>query len=317
MTTPNDIKTMTQISVNKLGLLIILLCLTILCQANILPRKAVKHLPLPQPELVSTLSELMKLLDIPHKKTLRSTIKASQVWRRKPDQERWEVPDLQLTPEKQQKVMKLLSKLGLTNEIMPEPKQFRYAVILSGTAPRMRFRLQQLVKNWQAGVRFDNIIFLTSQRILNPEIDEIDELVVSTIGSHRTTSEKAKALPATEFEAARMVFLSTPMPDEMKKLKIHYTSTPRDWTGSRWQRKNTRQGIQDWLSTHPEAGSVLIVSNQPHVLYQGEVAYQEFPENFPVYITGEAITLDNPHLIHYLDALALWLHNLEFRLNND
>ncbi|MRI33595.1 hypothetical protein EOPP23_11415 [Endozoicomonas sp. OPT23] len=307
---------MIQVAANRLALFLVILGFTFACQATAKPDATIKNLPLPEPELISTLSELMSALDIPHHNNLHSLIKASQRWRRKPDQERWEVADLQLPAEKQRQVMELLSKLGLTGGVMPKSKKFHYAIMLSGTAPRMRARLQQLVKNWEAGVRFNQVIFLTSQRILNPAIDKIDELVASSIGADKTVEERSKATPATEFEAAQLVYFSTPMPDEMRKLKVHYTSTPRDWLGSRWQRKNTRQGMQEWLSTKPTKGSTLIVSNQPHVLYQGEVAYQEFPPGFSIEMTGGVATPDNQNLINYLDALALWLHNLEPRLTN-
>ena len=306
---------MIQIAATRFGLLSVFFFLAYFSQAGALPHSSLKNTPLPEPELVTTLSELMTLLDVPHQKNLPSLIKASQIWRRKPDQERWEVAELKLDDKKRTQVIKLLTRLKLIEDIRPESKQFRYAILLSGTVPRMRTRLEQLVKNWQSGVRFDEIIFLTSQRILNPEIDRVDELVNKAIGANKTADEKAKARPATEFEAAQLVYLTTPMPEDMRKVKIHYTATARDWLGNRWQRKNTREGIHSWLATKPPAGSALIVSDQPHINYQGEVAYQEFPEDFPIDFTGEAALPNNKNLINYLDALALWLHNLELRLN--
>ncbi|KEQ19303.1 hypothetical protein [Endozoicomonas numazuensis] len=262
---------------------------------------------------LDTLSALLSVTDTPHEKTFDSMVNATQKWRRRADQERWEVADLKLTDEQKNKVMEHLEALGLIKEMKPDKKHFDYALVLGGTAPRMKSRFQHLVKLWNEGVRFDQIIFLSGQRPTQDDIDQTDTLVSEVIGKDAPDDKKRKARPATEKEAAEMVYMSTKMPDAMKHIKIDFFSTDRFWLVDRWQRGNTRDSIKNWVASHPKPGSAVIVSNQPHLLYQQEVIRQELPKGFTTQATARQSDFDG-QLIMYLDALALWLHNLQVRV---
>ncbi|WP_062267393.1 hypothetical protein [Endozoicomonas arenosclerae] len=270
------------------------------------------HPALSQQQL-ETLSALLTATDTPHQKEFNSMVEATQQWRRRPDQERWEVKDLKLSQEQRKKVFNYLEALGLINESRPEKQQFDYALVLGGTAPRMSARLQHLIKLWHEGVRFNHIIFLSGQRPTLDDIDQTELLVAKVIGSDASEDRKRKARPATEKEAAEMVYMSSNMPEAMRKLKVTFFSTDRFWEVDRWQRGNTRDSIKNWVSSHPKPGSALIVSNQPHLFYQQEVIRQELPKGFVTEATAQASGA-NDQLIMYLDAMALWLHNLQQRI---
>ena len=169
----------------------------------------------------------------------------------------------------------------------------------------MTSRLKQLVKAWEKGVRFKKIIFLSGQRPLIPEIDQIEELITKTIGSDKTQRARDLARPNTESEAQRMIFLAVKVPEEMRQLPKQTINSPRGWLEEgRWQRGNTRDSIKTWISANPLPGKALIVSNQPHVHYQHEVLIQELqPKGFTTDVTGEAADL-NASLISYLDAMG-------------
>ena len=262
---------------------------------------------------LETLSALLSATGTPHKKEFDSIVDATQRWRRKPDQERWEVADLKLSNEQKKKVMGYLEALGLINQLKPDRTHFDYALVLGGTAPRMKGRFQHLIKLWNEGVRFNQIIFLSGQRPTLDDIDQTEMLVADVIGSDASEDKKRKARPVTEKEAAEMVYMSTEMPEAMRNIKVDFFSTDRFWLVDRWQRGNTRDSIKNWAASHPKPGSALIVSNQPHLLYQQEVIRQELPKGFTTEATAQQSNTDG-QLIMYLDALALWLHNLQTRV---
>lgn len=265
--------------------------------------------------LIYALSELLDELNVPHAMNLESITAATQRWRRQPGQERWEMPDIKLDFQRQERVMAHLEKLGLVKELRPKSQEFEYALLLGATAPRMETRLLQLAKLWQDGVRFNEIIFLVGQRPLTPGIDQVDTLVTRVLGKAASEEARRNARPMTETEAATMVYETTELPEAMRKVPVHYVDTPRYWHNDHWQRANTRDTLKKWMErADTSPGKTLIVSDQPHSLYQQEVVRQELPASFPTEVTGQRAGVDTRIAI-YLDALALWLHNLQSRLS--
>lgn len=260
----------------------------------------------PYQALLSQLDELLQLLDVPHGTTLDDMISASQVWRRKPGQERWEVPELDIPPGTRRQVFKVLEKLGVVNEIQPVNHHYDYALLLGATVPRMQRRLNELSKLWQQGTRFANLVFLVGQRPLTPEVDRIQEFL-------RTSGETATALeywPRTETEGAKMLYRITSMPDDMMRIPVFFVDTPGHWRENGWQRPNTRDTLKQWMTSKPVPGSTLVISDQPHSHYQKDVVRQELPDGFSVDLAAHQADPD-ARLVLYLDALALWLQNMK------
>ena len=263
-----------------------------------------------QQALVNQLDALLNTLEVPHKKDFDSMVAASQRWRRTPNQERWELPDIPIDQARHVQVISQLRDLGLIDEAIPSRKEFDYVLLLGATVPRMQRRLEQLVKLWQKGVRYQQLVFLVGQRELNPDIDQVEALVTQTVGY----MVKPDSYPRTETEGAVMLFQSTGMMPDMKARPARFVDSPRKWNQTYWQRPNTRDTLKSWMAEKPVPGSVLVISDQPHGLYQLEVTRQELTDEFSIELTAQAAD-KNTRLAVYLDALALWLHNLKERLN--
>ena len=257
-------------------------------------------------ELVKQLDNLLDTFNIPHKSDFSSMIDATQRWRRTPGQERWQLPDININDQTKAKVTALLKSIGVIDELKPSQQEFDYVLLLGATIPRMQKRLEHLARLWQSGVRYKQLVFLTGQRPLTPEIDKVDELIARTSG-HLATKDSR---PATESEAAVMLFQSTPLMPEMRARPVIFIDSPRHWSQTYWQRPNTRDTLKTWLRQNPETGSVLVMSEQPSAHYQQEVVRQELPETFNVQIAAQAAA-EETRLAILLDALALWLHNLQ------
>lgn len=259
-----------------------------------------------QQKLTNDLDSLMSILGIPHHSDFNSMTSASQVWRRSPAQERWQLPDIKIDPPTHTKAMKQLRLMGLVDEAKPIGKEFDYVILLGATVPRMQRRLEYLANLWQDGVRYKRLIFLVGQRPLDAKIDQVDQLIANTSGHLATPGSK----PITETEGAVMLFQSTHLMPEMRAVPVNFVDSPRHWNETYWQRPNTRDTLQSWLRYNPRPGSVLVMSDQPHGLYQSEVVRQELPESFTIELAAQAADRDT-RMVIYLDALALWLHNLQ------
>lgn len=277
-------------------------------------------LQMPQPDSTdippqALLASLMGEMEIPHQNSLQSLIKTSQQWRRQPGQERWEMQDIVLPEEKEKAVMGCLEQLSLIKELTPERTHFEYALLLGATVPRMERRMNHLAQLWEQGVRFNKLIFLVGQRPLVDAIDKTDSLIAKNIGKQATGHKAEVARPLTETEGARLVYESINMPASMKHVEVDFIDSPRNWEGDHWQRANTRDTLKRWMLDRPEPGATLVISDQPHALYQLEVVRQELPDAFLTEVAAQQADKD-ARLILCLDALALWLHNLQSRLGN-
>ncbi|MFK0569667.1 hypothetical protein [Endozoicomonas sp.] len=260
-----------------------------------------------QEALSTTLDSLLSELNIPHAANLDSMINASQVWRRKPGQERWELPELDIPAEKKSRVFELLEKLGLMASVVPTGKHYDSVLFLGATVPAMKHRLDNLIHLWNEGVRFRRLIYLVGQRPLDPTTDHLKLLAILPEDQHSKTLDP---YPFTETEAAMMLHQLAPMPAAMKALPIEFIDTPRKWRNGYWHRPNTRDTLKHWKKNSPSPGSTLVISGQPYGNYQKEVVRQELPEGFLVDLAAGSAG-SATRLVIYLDALALWLHNLQ------
>ncbi|USE37554.1 hypothetical protein [Endozoicomonas sp. SCSIO W0465] len=249
-----------------------------------------------------TLNELLTALCIAHDSTLESMIDTSQIWRRKPGQERWELPALNISTSQVDRAFDLLETLGLISPIAPLIKQYDYALLLGSTAPGMKRRLDYITDWWSQGVRFKRLIFLVGQRPLTPGADYLDIL-------KRQPDKNLDPFPFTETEAAIMLHQLVPMPEAIRAVPVEFIDTPRNWRNGFWHRPNTRDTLKHWLKADPIPGAALVISDQPHGVYQKEVVRQELPGFVIDLMAGPADPAAT--LPVYLDALALWLYNLK------
>ncbi|MGB0361086.1 MAG: hypothetical protein ACPGEF_06745, partial [Endozoicomonas sp.] len=225
--------------------------------------------------LLKPLHQLLNEFKTPHTYSLNSMIEASQQWRRKPGQERWELPDIDLPPEHHHRVFQLLKQLGMTDSILPSAKHYDYLLLLGSTAPGMLHRLQHLAELWASGLRFKQLIFLVSERPLDISIDQPDVL---NKWAKANNLEPAK----TETDAAVLLHQLADIPTELKNTPVLFIDTPGHMDQGHWYRPNTRDTLKHWLTQQPLPGSTLVITDQPHGNYQATVVRQELSDMFTV-----------------------------------
>jgi hypothetical protein len=79
-------------------------------------------------------------------------------------------------------------------------------------------------------------------------------------------------------------------------------------------RPTTGDTVTAWLALHPQPGSYLAISSQPHVLYQGIFLKRALPDTF----NGETIgyASERQKMVVYADSFARALHNEYWYITN-
>jgi hypothetical protein len=186
---------------------------------------------------------------------------------RKPDQERWEMAEL--SEDKYAFVLNWAQGQGIWKERLPVQSHYNKALILGATTSRMEKRLHCLCDAWNRGVRFDEVVWLTGRRPLDPRVDA--------------------PLPdcSDESEAARSIWAHASLPDAMRSLPVVFVEVPMQKENGIQKRPNTKDTLDAWMSQHsPKPCSALFVSDQPFCGYQWAIIKTTLPDTIDFDVIG-------------------------------
>lgn len=258
--------------------------------------------------------QLLELSQINCNKSLNEVVNATQKtqgaggWLRKPGAERWDVEELCNDVSKSNTYMALFEALDMTKEIEPSKNHYTYVFLLGATIRPVRSRLAHLIKLWNSGVRFDNIVVLGSDRDLDQKIENETVLYHSDILPIKSDWKRPETPPTTEYEMMKMVFDQVTLPSELDKVALLWVNTPKIKTAAGiFRNPNTSDTIKSWLATSPQKGSVLSISNQPYVGYQHACLKTYIPQEFTVETIGYAAS-EKEKIAILFDTLARWLY---------
>ncbi len=259
------------------------------------------------------LTELLNFLQIKHDGTKIGIVKATQQPQpeglmRAAGKERWEIENWPI--ENQKKLQSYLDNLGMRAALVPQKKQYEYAVILGATLPAMRARVAYLKKLWlEQGIRFNQLVFLTGQRPAAP--NETKENVLDADNGQLSfkTDWQLKEMPTNETEFARLIMEQSALPKEWQEITTTFVDTPptvkKDGTTIR---PTTPDTIKFWLDSYkPKPGSIIAISGQPHAHYQDATLRTYMPSEFQVETVGSAQSDQTTDAV-VLDALARWIY---------
>ena len=129
-------------------------------------------------------------------------------WLRKSGQERWEIAEL--SSNQRLLVFNWAKEQGLFDPWKPLCASYDKALIFGATTPRMKMRLDNLKQLWEEGIRFKEIVWLTGDRPLDPQVDHL--------------LERCK----NESEAAQILWEETDLPEEMGRLPVLFVAMVYD-----------------------------------------------------------------------------------------
>ena len=234
------------------------------------------------------LSELTSALDIPNNADV--IVETQKRWLRKPGQERWDLAEL--SDDQRTFVLDWAKKEGLFTSWRPACKTYDKALVLGATTSHMRMRLDYLKELWLQGTRFNEIVWLTGDRPLNKQVDDLAERC------------------SNESQAAHILWKEADLPEQMRNLPVVFIAVPMKQEGTSLKRPNTEDTIVAWLKTTPEPCRSLFVSDQPFCGYQFAVVKTCLPQAFEFDLVGQGVdpTGHPAAAAITLDSIARWIY---------
>lgn len=188
----------------------------------------------------------------------------------------------------------LLQHLGLVQEINTHLKIYQGALIHGAHLIRMRLRLNYLIQQWNCGVRFYDLYFLSGERDLERD-------------------EKQESLTQTENELTEWLWKQADVPLDMRKfVTVHFISAfkKKDEKSGKYVRPTTDDTLYAWLKTKPLPGRYLAISNAPYIIRQDLVTQDIVPPEYCIDTVGPKANSQEKMAI-LLDEFARTLFQLK------
>lgn len=262
----------------------------------------------PRPKLL----ELLYLLGMEKNRTTLSHINewTQQNLRRKG--ERWEKQSDKYESMRSQ-IMPQLSELGLVEAISPSFQTYDAAIVHGALIIRVRSRLHFLVEQWNQGIRFKHLYFLTGERLLEPKYESPDRLLSDTNSPLRIRPDwiPPTVMPKFENEMVEMVWDQSEIPADMRAaVSVHFISAPKQPGSTRAQTEDT---ILAWMKeTHP-TGRYLAVTEAPYLGRQDFLVRKHLNNKAGLDTAGYEAREETVSMAIMLDELSSWIYEYNRR----
>ncbi|MGZ6254597.1 MAG: hypothetical protein ACXWL5_01235 [Candidatus Chromulinivorax sp.] len=258
-------------------------------------------------QVIQPIKDLLRLTDVQVDAYDLSTVVAAtqKAWLRKDGSERWDIIDLY--KERKDQFLKLFDQLQLIDTITPAHKHYDYLLLMGAAAATIEKRIATIIKLAENEIDWDCLIFLGGQRPLTQA--EIDFLK-----HHYNANDNC---PTTETEMMHYIYNHLSSASNKLHVKKFKTVTVDvlmkiDKQGV-VRRPTTADTVELWMQQeNPKAGSCLVISNQPFIVYQDSITRSLLPKNFSIETVGSASTETNISV--YLDTVARILYAEEKRI---
>ena len=221
--------------------------------------------------------------------------------------ERWEQQTTRFEGLKPQ-IMPLLKELGFVEPTNPHFNTYQGAVIHGALLPRVRLRIHYLIQQWNKGIRFTHLYFLSGARPLEPQYENKTTLMHDngSLLTIRNEWQEPVELPKTECEMMQLVWEQSEVPEEMRsQLQVYFINAPmkKDLINKKLLRPNTDDTVEEWLKTSPPYGPYLAVTNAPYINRQDLVIRILSPNEYTFDTVGPGAG-EQEKMIIFLDELA-------------
>lgn len=256
----------------------------------------------------STLLHVLSAFQISSTSWEEIVSETQEKWLRK--KERWEIGAIQdCYPERS---YQLFSSLNMTQTLYNESCQYHYGVVLGATLQVVRQRFWFLKQAWDQGVRFDTLVLLTGDRSLDPNLENQQNLIDPDASPYpfKEGWQFSGNSPKNETEMMLLVLEQLDLPSEWAALPLSVVDTPRPIGATRPQTSHT---LDCWMDSHPQPGSLLLVSSQPFAGRQEAITRQHLPSSFTIDCCAEGFSLkrfkeESRALAILQDELARWIY---------
>lgn len=238
---------------------------------------------------------------------------------RKPGKERWQIKPSPFEDQKE-KILPILEQMGMIHEIRPQKKSYDIAFFFGATGPGFCGRSAFFNRCLQKIENKPETICITSLRPRFQDIETEQVIFDKSLGNFHTSLFQKNQYCINEFEIAQIITARLIKDDKIRD-KMQFVAAPlienpdgttrRANTAETFQyffnelKKNKQQTAAEYLS----GKSILVISDNPHCLYQDTVARIELGKagvkNFNLETVGRAVDTTHPlALAVMLDAIA-------------
>jgi hypothetical protein len=265
----------------------------------------------------NALREIIKKYGLSTDETLTDLVEKTQKsqadggWIRQPGKERWEIEKMDVGNATWH--FECFTGLGLIDEVKPLKKQYRYALVFGATVQGMRLRFAYLLELIETqGIEVETIVFLVGKRKRSDAVEGADILYTQehSILPFSDQWQRPDMLPETETDLARLIIEQTALPDSIKNNIIVIDAPCHVHADGTITRPNTEDTVHAWLSQNPTAGTILCISNQPHIDRQLFVIQKLLPE-WNIECVGPAVKSNDFNIAILFDSLARSLWELD------
>ncbi|EPP35351.1 putative lipoprotein [Chlamydia ibidis] len=216
-----------------------------------------------------------------------------------------------------------LSLLRMTQVVPAYAATYESAVILGGMLPAIRHRLDFLIREWQRGVRFKKIVFLSGKRERYSEVETREHFFDSRFNVFPVDPswrEEDHEVPSSEDGIARFVWEQMQVPSEWRDPQsgvqaVFLEANPSE--GNTFGSRNDTLNL--FKSYHGDSsGRVLFVSSQPFI-HLDRCRITNFFDKQTCDVSGpgfsQVVLLQDWAPRMCLHGLAAWVHETNGHLN--
>lgn len=191
------------------------------------------------------------------------------------------------------KIQPLLGELGFIDAALPHFKEYQGVLLHGALLPRVRLRLHYLVEQWKNGVRFSHFYFLSGERPLDFEHENVFAFLNDrdSLLKIRKGWSLPKVLPNTECEMIQLIWEQSEIPADMRNsVTVCFINAPmkKDAKSGTILRPTTDDTMETWLKAGPPHGCYLAITNAPYTYRQDLVVRTMAPKEYTFETIGSA-----------------------------
>lgn len=160
-----------------------------------------------------------------------------------------------------------LSMLHMTQIIPSCLATYDYAVVLGGTLPSLRRRLWFLKQEWERGVRFRHLVFLSGNRELYKNQEDEEDFIDPSFNLYPISEDWTydNKLPENERDVAEFVWKQMKLPKEWEsRISVSFMKVDIKNKDEKLG-ESIKELLPVWISNISNPGTVLFVSSQPFI----------------------------------------------------
>ncbi len=216
----------------------------------------------------------------------------------------------------QSKMISLLSDLGFVDASLPHFNEYEGALVHGARLGIMRLRIHYLIEQWERGVRFAHLFFLSGERPLEPQQENEESFMQDKDSPLKIRKDWLRPVefPKTECEMIRLIWEQSEIPESLrKKVQVYFINAPvkKDPLSGKLLRPNTNDTVECWIKTEPPHGRYLAITNAPYVNRQDLVVRTIAPSGYGFDTIGFGASKQEKVAI-LLDELARFIFQMQF-----